>query len=426
MIFFFMALVAAFIGALPAILKRQAATFAVLCVIYTLISWLLFYLWPPCLDYTLYGWVFGMTLIFLLATTVTMSAIEDEYASLPGFSFGIGFVVLIITLMSGCSMFRASDYASLAGDLAGGKSHEHWTQHHEELSPTHIRIVPEEHAISIGKTALNQHSDDAGNIVGSQFPLDGGHTTLQKVKDELYYVMPLDYASWGVWSNTSKGVPGFVLMNAEDQHTTPKYVDGYNLLYTPGACFGKNLERHLYTNGYSGKVLLDYCFEVDDELKPFWVVSVCHHTIGMYSGLVVDGVAVVNPETGEIAYYDKGKVPDWIDRVIPEEVIHDNLNYWGQFSGGYWNSSGAVGGRNNLREAEATVLNYGSDGMCWYVTPMTSTSTNDHSMTDLIYTNSRTGEQRRFSVSGATEEKVIATVDATVNFQKPARGSCGV
>lgn len=189
------------------------------------------------------------------------------------------------------------------------------------------------------------------------------------------------------------------------------------MLYTPGACFSNDLERHLYTHGYANKILMDYCFEVDDDLKPYWVVSVCHHTIGMYSGIVVDGVAVVEPETGSISYYEKGKAPDWIDRIIPEGVIQDNLNYWGQLSSGYWNSSNAIGGRNNLREAEATVLNYGSDGQCWYVTPMTSTSTNDHSMTDLVYTNSRTGEQRRFSVSGATEEKVIATVDATVNFQ---------
>lgn len=416
MIFLGLALAAAFIGALPALLSGKGSTFGILGFVYFVFALLCFYFDPPSLDYTLGGWVSGASLLFLFATAVVLHIMNDGMMKIPTFTFGGGFLVLVIVLMSGCAACRSDDYSSLAGDLKGGKNIAHWTQHHQELSPTHIRIVPEEHAISIGKTSLNQHSDDSGNIIGSQFPLDGSHTTLQKVKDELFYVMPLDYANWAVWNNTSNGVPGFVLMNAEDQHAAPEYVNGHSMKYTPGACFSTNLERHLYTNGYADKVLRDYCFEVDDDLKPYWVVSVCHHTIGMYSGLVVDGVVVVEPESGEITYYDKGKAPEWIDRIIPEEVVHDNLNYWGQYSSGFWNNTG-FGAQNNLREAEATVLNYGSDGMCWYVTPMTSTSSNDHSMTDLVYTNSRTGEQRRYSASGATEEKVIATVDATVNFQ---------
>jgi len=361
------------------------------------------------------GGVGGLTIVWLIISTIVVGLINDEIPTIPVIP-PVGAVLLFIFFgMSGCGACNPGKYSSLIGPLnKEGHSLKHWTQQTEELSPTHIRLVPIEHANSIAKTALNQGSDDQGNIVGSQFEIIDDNTTLQKVKNEMVYVAPLDYRNWGTYNGTS-GVPGYVTINAEDQHVTPQYHKGYRMIYTPEAYWSNNLERHLYTNGYSDKILMDYSFEIDDSLRPFWVVSVCHASIG-FSGIVVDGVAVVNPENGDITYYSKDKAPVWIDRIIPESVVQNNVNYWGQYSQGFWNTT-AVGSQSNVRKAESTLLNYGADGTCWYVTPVTSNNGNDHTMTDVIYTNSRTGESRRYSVSGVTEEKITETVDATVSFQ---------
>lgn len=413
--FALLAIVSALVGACPALIAKEIKTFVVLAIIYFFVSYVVYYLCMPSLDYSLGGGALFWTIILSVASIIILG-IRDSASGTSTLPSALMILSIIFVSFSGCGMFNTGKYSALVGDMGTqGKTLKHWTQQNQEISPTHIRIVPQEHAIAISKTALNQHSDEKGNIVGSQFQISEDYMTLQKVKDELVYVCPLDYRSWGSYNATS-GVPGYVLVNAEDQHATPKYINGYSMKYTPGAYFGNNLERYLYENGYTNKVLKDYSFEIDDELKPFWVVSVCHHTIGVLSGLVVDGVVIVDPENGKINYYDKDKVPSWVDRVMPIDIVHENLSNWGSYLNGYWNNT-PVGAASNLRVPESTVLNYGSDGVCYYVTPMTSNNSKDNTMTDLVYTNSRTGVSHRYSVSGSTEDAISATVEATVKFQ---------
>ncbi|MCX6755288.1 MAG: hypothetical protein NT068_01975 [Candidatus Nomurabacteria bacterium] len=417
MLFLFLALVTALIGASPFLVSKDFGSFIVAAIIYLIVGWLAYYFFPPCLEYGLFDGVFGVTFVFsIISTVITMSMDSDNSFSLT--IPIVGLIVLIFACLSSCGSCNTTRYAALVGNISKeGKTLKHWTQQNQEISPSHIRIVPKEHALSIAKTSLNQNSDGSGNLVGSQFTLSEKLITLQKVDSEMYYVIPLDFKNWGVWNNVTTGVPGFVIVDAEDQHATPRYIDGHSMKFTPGACFSQNLERYLYSEkGYSNKILTDYSFELNDSLKPYWVISVCHHTIGTDGGIVVDGVVIVDPENGETNYYDKNKAPSWVDRIIPEQIINNNLKYWGTYSSGFWNNT-SWGTQANLREPESTLLNYGSDGTCWYVTPMTSTSGEDHTMTDLIYTNSRTGESHRYCVSGSTEEKITATVDATVKFQ---------
>jgi len=411
-------LISTVLGVLPTI--KEKGTALRLAIIYFIFGFIIFYFALPSLNYPLGGGVAWMTLLFLLVTAVVRGTQENEFPKLPSLSLGLGCTVMVIVLIGSCGAFQAEKYSALIGPVdKGGKTLKHWTQQTEELSPTHVRIIPLEHAMSIGKTSLNQHADDQGNIVTSQFQLSEDHATLQKVEHALYWVIPLDYISWGSYKWTA-GVPGFVIVNAEDRNQQPKYLNGYKMIYTPGAFFGNDLERYLYSKGYYNKVMRDFLFEIDDDFKPYWVVSICEQTIG-YGGAVVEGVVLVDPENGQFTYYEKNKAPAWIDRIIPESVVQDNINSWGKWSKGFWNTT-SVGSQSNVREAEATTLNYGVDNTCWYVTPVrssvsTANDKKDHSMTDLIYTNSRTGESIRYSVSGSTEEAIINTINTTVGYQ---------
>ena len=251
------------------------------------------------------------------------------------------------------------------------------------------------------------------NVIGSQFEIDTNHTTIQRIGDKgLYYVLPLDYVSWGTWNGTN-GSPGYILVNAEDKSSPAELHDSYKMIYTPGAYYNSNLERYIYMSGYSDRVLVDFCFEIDDNMNPYWVVSVCKPTIG-YGGLVVEGVVIVDPQSGHISYYAIKDVPAWVDRVFPAQLVNKYVNWWGQWSYGYWNTTG-IGSKTNVMKAETTLLNYGSDGTCWFVTPVYSTG--NHTMNDLIYTNSRTGESVRFQVSGSTEAAILETVQSRVKYQ---------
>ncbi|MDB4984303.1 MAG: hypothetical protein JWM20_482 [Patescibacteria group bacterium] len=419
MTFLLLALISAFLGAVPALIGRKPVLSGVLFVIYFLLSGVIYYTTCPSLNFIMTSGPSLWTLVLMIVSCVLASVANEKASSGAVIVTLVYFFAIAVCGMSSCTAGNSTRYAALIGPLdKEGHSLKHWTQQTEEVSPTHLRVVPVEHAISIAKTSLNQNPDDQGDIVGSQFTLLDDNATLQKVKDELVWVIPLDYRSWGSYNGTT-GVPGYVLVNAENQHVVPRYIRGYKMLYTPEAFWDHNLERHLYTNGYSGKILKDYSFEVDDSLNPFWVVSVCHSTIGG-DGIVVDGVAVVNPENGLITYYDKSKAPLWIDRVIPEEIVQDNISYWGRYSLGFMNRT-AVGAQANLRTPETSLLNYGEDGTCWYVTPVKASvgsgKNASQTMTDLIYTNSRTGESKRYSVSGSTEEALTNSVNSTVKFQ---------
>jgi len=52
-------------------------------------------------------------------------------------------------------------------------------------------------------------------------------------------------------------------VNAVDEKDI-QYIDTYNIVYQPKACFDQNLERHLWLSGYSTTYLTDYQFEIDD------------------------------------------------------------------------------------------------------------------------------------------------------------------
>jgi hypothetical protein len=429
MIFITLAAICAVIGVIPALFGKNPKVAIPLVIAYFLVLWFIFWKSCPSLAYPLFSEMSFLTVVLMVISAFASANTKGQNIAPVGVT-GLCFIVILVTGFSGCEAFHAPEYSSLIGNVdKDGHSLERWTQQAEPVSPTHLRIVPIEHALSIGKTALNQDAgSNNGNTIVSQFTLSGDYATLQKVNNELMYVIPLDYRNYGTYSNTA-GVPGYVVVDAENQRTIPKLIDHVKMRYMPNAYFEYNLERHLYTHGYSDKIFAGYCFEVDDSLNPYWVVSIAVPTIG-YSGDVVKGVAIVNPENGNIQYYELGKVPAWVDRVIPDELVNKNIAYWGKWASGYWNRNKIAGAQSNLREPETTILNYGKDGTCWYVTPLRfnggSTGTkNDHSgsssnshdnatMTDLIYTNSRTGESIRYSVSGATEETLLESVNSHV------------
>jgi hypothetical protein len=432
--FLLIALVTALVGASPLVIAKMFRPFTFVGIIYFLISWWAYYALMPSLEYSIYGWISVWVLVLTIISLIITATVNDGdnriWPSLtPPGGIAVVIIVVLFTGYGGCGSNDAK-YAALPGNLTNttdtGKVFKHWTQHTSPVSATDIPYVPIETALMKGQSALNQNDKD-GNNIGSQFEIAKDYVTKQKIGNQLYYALPLDYTTWGSYRNMkNSGAPGFVLVNAEDKDANPIYLNKYHLRYTPEAFWGDNLERHLYENGYAGKILMDYSFEVDDNFRPWWVVTVCHHTIGMFSGVVVDGIVIVDPQSGDITYKQKGKdVPEWVDRVVPSEIVNTNIHYWGRFLKG-WSNQCIWGSHLDLRKPETTVLNYGADNSCWYVTPVTSTKNNSAkdasgnkvsgTMTDLIYTNTRSGESYRYSVSGFTEESILSAVNAKVKY----------
>ena len=409
------ALILAIIGILPMFVPKgqcpsemKVFLTPILGIIYFLLNWFICWSQCPSLAYPLGG---GLIVLVIIQTTISMVV---NYRGINVLFPLLTFLSLLFySFFSTSGIFHAHKYASLVGRMSDNKSITHWAQDVQPIDPKHIRLVPEITAIAMAKTSLNQNATDGSqSSVGSQYNVDEAHCTLQKIKDKLMYVIPLDHRSFSTYMSVNS-IPGYVMIDAENPSARAVYQNKYDMKYSPQSYFEHNLERHLYTNGYADKILTDYSFEIDDNYIPHWVVSVCHPSIG-YSGMVVDGVLIVNPSTGSFEFKSVKDVPEWVDRVYPDRYISDYLCYFGDYNKGWWNS---IWTHNNVKTPEEVTLNYGSDGKCYYVTPMTSSNRDDASVTDLMYTDTRTGITKRYIVSGTTEEKLINAVNSKLAYK---------
>lgn len=417
--FFLMALFIGVIGAAVVFVSKDIETstkttaFAILAIIYTLIGWLALYTGLPSFAWPIFGWIGFLLFIWWIISCVVAGVMNSGERWNHSNWFPIIYLALaIIITIANSGVFNSGRYASLIGNIQD-KTQKHWSQEIQPLDPTHIRLVPKEVAVSLAKTTLGQD----GATLGSQFPLDEDHATLQKVKADYWYLIPLDYKGWKVWTNAD-GVPGYVKVSATDPYAKPNLITGVKMKYTPGAYFGDNLERRLYWK-YRNMVLMDYSFEEDDNGKIYWVVTVCRPSIGFW-GLIVDGVILYSPETGEDEYVSKAELEKnsryaWVDRVMPVELVESYIDNWGNYKGGWWNQAW---NHVNLLESETPTLNYSADGRCVIVSPVTSNNDKDEAMTGLMYTDARTGSSIYYATSGgATEQAVIDAVNSAVKYK---------
>ena len=310
--------------------------------------------------------------------------------------------------MSRCCS-RASSYGKLIGEI-DTRSAQHWNTDILPLDPQHIRLVPRELAASIARTAI---ASGDGASLGSQYDLSIQHITLQKIKDQYWYLVPLDYKSFNIWS-ISDAVPGYVKVNAVDPYAKPVLVIGKKMRYMPGAFFWDFVERKLWSK-YHHKILMDYSFEEDDNGNVFWVVTVAKPSIA-YWGPVIEGVIIFNPETGDDRFQKTGETDPWVDRVMPERLVSEYIRMWGRLRGGWWNSFWTHSG---MLEPETPSMNYAADGRCIFVTPVTSNNANDEAMTGLMYTDARNGKTIYYTTNGgATEYAVIEAVNNAVSYKR--------
>jgi hypothetical protein len=66
--------------------------------------------------------------------------------------------------------------------------------------------------------------------------------------------------------------PGYIVVSATNPRDV-KYVENFPIKYQPNAYFFDNLQRHTRFWGGLLTGLTDYSFEVNDEGRPYWVVT---------------------------------------------------------------------------------------------------------------------------------------------------------
>jgi len=416
MAFLFGLIVAIFGGVLPTLhfseqgREHLTARAIIIGIVYLLIGW---WMGWSCLPHFVapYTGIFATLLIFAIISSLIAGLTSGEWPRV-GATFPIIYLfIIIITGMVGCGMWRANDYKNLIGQVEDRQ----WTQDMEPIDLSHVILVSEEQAEWKGNQVLGQ---DKGAI-GSRYYV--GKYTIQKVQNELYWVAPLQFHDWNSW-RVYRTSPGYIMVSAEDPNRQAELADNWHMAYMPSACFGNKLERVLYEGGYAWKGLTDWTFEVDDSLHPWWTVTVYHNTIGA-GGEVVDGMVIVNPETGANTYYKVADIPKWVDRVYPPNFILRYIAWSGRYVHGFGNTITSFpffGARRDMEQPTGIGIwmVYGSkDREPYWFTGITSVSSKDNALTGFMMVSSQTGQAYRYRLSGATEEAVMASVKQKVeNF----------
>ena len=380
-----------------------------------IINWLIIaYFCMPALVGPFVGltWI---VIISLLIAGVVSGAATGEVPSIT-ITAGAIFVALWIFFGIGSTgMFQAANRRAMLGEV----KEVDYTKDMRPVDQRHIRIVSKEQA---GWLA-NKRLGEVPGAIGSRYYVGDIH--IQRIKGELYWVAPLEFRSWIKWIKYDH-TTGYVMVSAEDRNRKVELVIDHKFRYMPSACFGDDLGRHLYTNGYAFYQLEEFTFELDDDLNPYWVISLVKPT-HLFTCQKTFGVAIVNAATGDIEFHDMDDIPEWVDRVVPEYLAEKYLAWWGHYIQGWWNSW--LGQENVVTptpfegSGPDVWLTYGDDEQPYWFTGMTSIAGTDDALCSIAMLSSRTGETKIYSLSGSNEKAVLQVVDSAVSNYEGYHGT---
>lgn len=240
--------------------------------------------------------------------------------------------------------------------------------------------------------------------LGSQVVL--GEPTLQQVNGQLLWAVPTYHSGFFKWLTNMEGTPGYVVVSATNPQDV-KYVDGYNIKYQPGAYLWQNLMFYARFTAAPFSGLTDYSFELDDSGQPYWVITTYKYLRG-FALPEATGAVVMNCTTGESHKYSIEDLPEWVDRVQPEEFIVRQLNHKGEYVHGYLNFSD----KDKYKTSPDETLIY-NDGHCYLFTGLTSVG-GDQSAIGFVMVDMVTKEPHLYHISGATEQAAQKSAEGAV------------
>lgn len=312
----------------------------------------------------------------------------------------------------GSTLFNATSYSQIlkvtASDFTSDLT--------ESLATDSIALMDTASAQMLGDREIGALS----NVV-SQFDVSYDYTQID-YNGKPIKVSALEYAGFFKWlNNKDNGIKGYVTVDPVSMSASFCKSDG--MKYVPSAFFSEDAYRHIWMK-YPTLMLDNLHFEIDENGKPYYVVSIVEKTIALFGGKTVSGCIVLDPVTGETVKYDLKDIPKWVDVVFYGDLICKQYNWHGMFQNGYINSlitkKGCKQVTTYFSEDDTAdvkpVSDYGyvaKDGDIWIYTGVTSVN-GDSSNIGFLLANERTGESRYYSIAGADEKSAMSAAEGEV------------
>ncbi|XLQ20153.1 MAG: hypothetical protein ACKUBY_00030 [Candidatus Moraniibacteriota bacterium] len=343
----------------------------------------------------------------LIAAT---SQVTEEGRQKTALGMGVGICTLsliggliILPFVTSFAGFHSDEYRNLIGTIEQGV----FSTDTAPVDTSHVRRV--DHAMAV-KLADKRLGEDMG--LGSRVEI--GKMSIQTVKGQLYWVGPLNHSKFFRWFSHKSGTPGYVIVSATNENDVKlvQKIDGkkLQLRYNKGAFWSDDPHRYIYNRGYSTIGLTDWTFEINDEGRPFYVVTTYEKAVG-YCGNNATGIVLLDVQTGDIKSFSIENAPDWVDRIQPESFITSQLDDWGEYVHGWWNSLFA--NQDVLNATKGMSLVYGDDGHSYWYTGMQSDGA-DEGTVGFVLVNTRTKKAKMYRQAGATETAAKGSAEGEV------------
>lgn len=367
---------------------------------------------------------FGIILAIYVAAQFLLSgaAKAPEYtpyvkkrAVIPLIIAGILIAVVAVGLVISSVFFRASSYSKIIS-VDEGKT---FVSDVKNVDFSAVPVLDNAASAALAKRTLGD-LDNIGLV--SQFEVGTDFTQIN-YKNTPVKVVTLRYGNIFKWlKNTSSGLPGYIVVDMVTQKATLNiFEEGNYMRYSTYEHFGKYLMRHLRFN-FPTYLFGTPTFEIDETGAPYWIVPVLDKTIGLFGGTDVKGTILVNAITGEFSEYGLDDIAtneelQWIDGVFSSALLVEQYNYYGKYSGGFWNSIITQTGVKNATEGSNYLAIDDDVYLYTGVTSVTSTGS-DEAIIGFVLINMRTKDASFYKVSGAKEYSAAKSAQGAVQNYK--------
>lgn len=319
----------------------------------------------------------------------------------------IGLILLIVIGMSVvnffCSpLFNAKSYSQrIEIDETGN-----FTEDIEQVNFNSLPLLDRDSSEKLGDRVMGQMND-----LVSQFYVSNQYTQIN-YNNDIIRVTSLEYADIIKWfSNRNEGIKAYITVNSVDGEAKLIKIDK-GMKYMPSAYFNENLHRHLRFK-YPTTIFGESRFEIDNEGNPYWITPTIKYT-GIGLKTKITGVVILNPISGESKKYSIDNVPTWVDNAYDVNLIIEQVDDWGTYKRGFFNS--IFGQKDVVNTTEGYNYLAINDDIYMY-TGITSVLA-DESNLGFILSNMRTGETIFYSVPGAEEYSAMSSAEGQVQQMK--------
>lgn len=260
-----------------------------------------------------------------------------------------------------------------------------------EVDTSILPLLDKDSSSKLGDRVMGQMTD-----LVSQFSVSNLYTQIN-YNNDIVRVTPLEYNGLiKYFTNRKNGIPAYIIVNSVSGNTELVKLEQC-MRYVPSAFFMEDLERKLRFS-YPFDIFGEKSFEIDNEGNPYWIVPVMKYS-GVGLRRDVKEVITLNAVTGEHIKYNVTDVPTWVDHVYSASLIIEQVNDWGLYKNGFFNSLFAQ--KNVVMTTDGynyTVMN----NDVYLYTGITSVAS-DESNIGFILANLRTKETVFYPISGAEE-----------------------